>query len=120
MKVSRNFEQSELSCKCCGFYNFKQDTLEKLQNARDFAGIGFVINSGCRCKKHNAEVGGKSNSAHLSGRAVDIATPNSNARFIIIKALIDAGFVRIGYNSKKKFLHVDNDPSKPQNVLFDY
>lgn len=31
------------------------------------------VNSGVRCKRHNAEVGGVSNSLHTTGQAVDLS-----------------------------------------------
>jgi zinc D-Ala-D-Ala carboxypeptidase len=85
-------------------------TLLMLDMARELAGIPFVINSGYRTKAHNSRVGGKDNSAHCEGYAVDIrTTPQTQER--IIKALRDAGFTRIGIY--KTFVHADNDPTKP-------
>lgn len=43
-----------------------------LQPLRDYMGIPGIINSGYRCPKLNAKVGGASNSAHMLGTAVDI------------------------------------------------
>ena len=46
--------------------------LQKLDRARDVAGVPFIITSAYRCEQHNKNVGGKPNSAHLRGYAVDI------------------------------------------------
>ncbi|HAS88818.1 MAG TPA: peptidase M15, partial [Desulfovibrio sp.] len=59
---------------------------------------------------HNAEIGGKPNSSHVGGFAVDIAADNSPQRAAILKSLIMAGFERIGI--AKTFIHVDMDPEK--------
>lgn len=48
------------------------DLLLKLQILRNIMKIPLKINSGMRCAKHNAEVGGKPGSFHLQGKAVDI------------------------------------------------
>lgn len=92
--------------------------IKKLTQARIIANIPFIINSGYRSKSHNAKVGGKKNSSHLKGLAVDIKCTNSRDRYIIIKALLDCGFNRIGIN--KSFIHVDLDESKSHQVSWLY
>ena len=42
---------------------------------RDRIGKPISINSGLRCKTHNANVGGVSNSQHLYGTAADLGCP---------------------------------------------
>jgi uncharacterized protein YcbK (DUF882 family) len=83
------------------------DFLKRLDKARELAGVPFVITSGFRCPKHNKEVGGKPNSAHLRGLAADIAVADNETRYQIIYGLIKAGFKRIGIG--KGFIHVDGD-----------
>lgn len=117
----RHFKAWEFACKCgCGENHMDAVFLEMLDKAREYAGTPFIITSGYRCEKYNAHVGGKADSAHLTGHAADIATPNSVIRFKVMKGLLQAGFTRIGYDARRKFLHVDNDPEKPQGVIFDY
>lgn len=98
--------------------NMQSSTLEMLDNARDIAGIPFKINSGFRTKSHNAYVGGKENSSHLYGYAVDIFVTSSAQRATVLNALIKAGFRRIGI--AKTFIHADNDPEKSQDVFWVY
>ena len=87
-----------------------------LDLARLLAGVPFKISSGYRCKKHNLEVGGVKNSAHLKGLAVDIEVLDSVSRLKILRALVIVGFNRIGIS--KGFIHVDVDvdKTKPDNI----
>ncbi len=92
--------------------------LNKLSKARELAAIGFKITSGYRSPAHNAKVGGVPSSSHTIGRAVDIYAPTSRQKYIIINALLQAGFNRIGV--AKNFIHVDDDPSKDEDVIWTY
>jgi hypothetical protein len=84
--------------------------------ARNRAGVPFIIDSGCRCVKHNANEGGRWNSAHLAGLAADIRTPTSHDRFLILESLIHYGFTRLGIYSG--FIHGDIDGTKPPSVAW--
>ena len=101
-----------------GLANMDKDFLKKLDRAREIAKIPFKINSGYRTDDHNKKVGGKINSSHRFGYAADIAIRNSRERHDILAALQAAGFNRFGIASG--FIHVDNDPQKPPNVLWTY
>lgn len=92
--------------------------LAKLEEARAFAKVPFVINSGFRTKAHNKAVGGVENSSHTKGWAVDIRATTSAERFVILSALMRIGFNRIGIANS--FIHVDMDPNKPANVIWKY
>ena len=83
--------------------------LHKLDNARELAGIPFVITSGYRTIEHNKKVGGVENSAHieLPCRAVDIKCTNSVERKKIITALISVGLHR-RLGIAENFIHVDD------------
>tara|TARA_B100000424_G_scaffold181101_1_gene140123 strand:+ start:90 stop:464 length:375 start_codon:yes stop_codon:yes gene_type:complete len=100
-----------------------EEFLEKIDVARDIAGFPFIINSGFRTITYNRllkEKGYKasSKSSHLLGYAADIHCDDSRKRFILIEALLDAGFNRIGIANT--FIHVDNDPNKTENVIWTY
>lgn len=81
----RYFTREEFRCKCAGKYcsGFPaepQETLVRaLDQVRGHFGKAFSPNSGVRCPTHNANVGGVSNSRHLSGRAVDFGVPGQSA-----------------------------------------
>lgn len=116
------FKPEEFKCKCgkCDGGSMDAAFVEKLNQARHLAQIPFVITSAFRCEQHNKNVGGKPNSAHLRGKAVDLKFKDSQSAFKILQALISVGFNRVGYNQKNSFFHVDNDSTLPQNVFFDY
>jgi len=92
--------------------------LKKLDEARHIAGIPFKINSGYRTPEHNKKVGGVKDSSHVQGTAADISCVTSAERFIIITALIKAGFNRIGVGNT--FIHVDNDFNKVPELIWTY
>jgi len=92
--------------------------LSMLDEARHIANIPFKITSGYRTKERNKKVGGVKNSSHTKGLAVDIKCVDSRSRFIIINALEQVGFNRIGIG--KTFIHTDIDIDKPKNVYWVY
>lgn len=118
------FKEGEFTCKCgkCGkgFKDMNPELLDKLDKARGIANIPFKLTSAFRCPSHNKTVGGVPDSAHLTGKAVDIATPDNATRFTIMAALLDAGFQRIGINLTTNFLHCDVDMDKPHPTMFKY
>lgn len=94
--------------------------LQKLDSARDIAGIPFIVESGFRTFSHNNKVGGKADSSHLIGCAADLRANGSRERFLIIQALIRVGFNRIGVNMAGTLIHVDDDERKDKNVMWMY
>lgn len=94
----------------------KPEFVAMLDKARGIAGVPFIITSGLRSPEKNKEVGGKANSAHLTGEAVDIACTDSAKRFKIVTALLNVGFKRIEVTNKH--IHVDVSKTLPQNVFF--
>ena len=82
----------------------------------DLAGIPFPLSSAYRCPKHNKAVGGVPTSSHTRGYAVDIRCVDSHSRFVMLQALLEAGFRRI--ELAPTWIHVDNDPDKPRDVAF--
>ena len=94
--------------------NMDVQFISKLEEAREIAGIPFKITSGYRTESHNKIVGGVSNSSHKIGVACDIAVGSGNERYIILNALIRAGFKRLGV--AKTFIHCDIDPNKNNSV----
>tara|TARA_R110000751_G_C13761986_1_gene479306 strand:+ start:1532 stop:1897 length:366 start_codon:yes stop_codon:yes gene_type:complete len=116
-----HFDIQEFDCPSLPNSGINMDDafLQMLDDARSIAGISFNITSGYRTKERNKLVGGVRNSSHLVGRACDISVQNGNQRYIILDALIKAGFRRLGV--AKTFIHCDNDSleqggTKPNSI----
>ena len=97
--------------------NMSKEFLFVLDEAREFAGIPFIINSAYRSPEHPLSIKNPS-SSHIKGLAVDIKATDSVTRFKIVKALIEVGFTRIGIADT--FIHVDLDLDKTQNIIWTY
>jgi zinc D-Ala-D-Ala carboxypeptidase len=100
-----------------------ENFLELLDEARDYAGIPFVITSGFRSVAYNRELieqgfSASKNSSHLLGLAADIRIRNSTERWIILDALLEVGVTRIGIGHG--FIHADVDPLKESHVVWTY
>ena len=115
MKLTNNFNKSEFECKCgCEMpedvFLQIQKLASQLQYIRDFIRLPMRITSGYRCKSHNKEVGGVSNSQHVLGKASDIQVSDSSPEAIyqVIDTLAEYGHVLQGglglYNT---FTHYD-------------
>ena len=114
-----HFKLSEFDCNCgCGKNNMQEVTLNRIDLARDVAGIAFTVSSGTRCWYWNFLEGGKEDSSHLTGYGVDIEITHSRQRIKTRKGMMFAGFNRIG--TGRSFLHCDDDPGKPPEVEWLY
>ena len=77
------FKEKEFACRCCGELpplaraNVRALVSEVLDPVREKLGKAIVVNSGYRCPRHNAAVGGVRNSQHLRGEAADIVPVKS-------------------------------------------
>ena len=110
MNNSIYFSDEELRCKCCGKVKINPEFLKKFDVARSHSKVPYIITSGYRCSKHNKEVGGKENSLHTKGEAVDILTNTDRKRYYVLGSLLSAGFTHIGI--AKDFIHVDLSSKK--------
>lgn len=118
IKLTNNFYEDEFICKCgCGAKEIDKELLINLQLARDELGVPMQVTSGLRCKNWNSKVGGSDHSAHLSGKAVDIATNSSRSRYNLVRIMLKF-FKRIGI--AKSFIHVDVDYMKTNPVIWTY
>lgn len=106
IQLSPNFYSNEFDCKCsnedCKTTKIDLKLIEYLQSKRELVKIPIKINSGFRCLKHNASIGGAKNSFHTKGMAADIVLANAKIRDYLIHFKDSKG---LGiYNT---FLHVD-------------
>ena len=119
--LSENFSAEEFGCKCGDCHGSGQGIdrglITSLQVVRTIYGHPITINSGIRCVTHNQDVGGKSNSEHLDGLAVDISIPNSRARYDLLPLLL-VNFPRLGID--KQFVHIGVSDTKSQRVTWVY
>jgi uncharacterized protein YcbK (DUF882 family) len=120
--LSAHFSQSEFNCKCGLCDPVKPDAklIIGLEDLREEIAllkgheIPIHVNSGYRCKRHNANVGGSPNSQHVLGKAADIHVVGFSARelyklAIKIPAFIEGG---IGVYVDQGFIHLDTGPAR--------
>ena len=107
----RHFSQKEFACKCgqyCDGYpaQMQRGVVELADRAREeLKGAGF-ISSGLRCSRHNANVGGVSDSRHLSGKAIDLRIEGKSARQTLAWAQKQPE-VRYAYAIDAYYVHMD-------------
>lgn len=108
----KNFAPREIACKCCGELWLKDAmpsyfilAMDKLQALRDLWGEPIIINSGHRCSKHNADVGGVKGSQHLT-IAFDCRCPKERQKEFAELALKTGFHVARPYPDKG-FVHLD-------------
>lgn len=111
-QLSEHFNASEFVCPCCGTGTVKPRLIELLEQLRAELGNNPIhVNSGYRCPKHNAEVGGVANSQHVFGNAADITIPlvgYHRARKAVEKLPFDGtGFCSPTSRNTTWFIHVD-------------
>lgn len=108
---TKNFKVSEFACKCgCGFAAIDQRIIDMAQKIRDKLDVPVRVNSGCRCEKHNARVGGVKNSYHTKGLAADLSCALGAKKIIAaIRELDEAGeLCDLRYCKEyKSWVHID-------------
>lgn len=72
-----HFKKSEFACQDrCGFDSIDTRVVRILEQIRHhFGDRPIKVTSGCRCAKHNREVGGVRGSRHVLGKAIDFYIP---------------------------------------------
>lgn len=106
------FDRSEFACHCGGAYcnGFPAEPEEKLIRVADAIrkkfGAAATVSSGVRCTKHNANVGGVSNSRHLSGKAMDFCIAGKSASQVLAEVQKHPE-IRYSYAIDSSFVHMD-------------
>ncbi len=103
------FDRQEFACRCPRCGGFPVEPEEKLVRLADQVRIHFgkpiTVSSGVRCREHNAEVGGVSNSRHLLGKAMDFTVGGVGAEAVL--AFVRQLGVRYAYAIDSNFVHMD-------------
>lgn len=111
-KGIKHFTRDEFKCRCGGKYckGFVVEPQEKLVRVADKIrtnlGGRATVTSGVRCARHNASVGGVSNSRHLSGKAMDFGIEGKTAEQIIAEVKKHPE-IRYYYKIDDKHVHMD-------------
>ena len=119
---TKYFKVSEFACKCCGKNNIDQRVIDMAEIIRLAGGVPVNVNSGYRCAKHNAEVGGVNGSFHTKGFAADLSCSlGAKKLFAVVADLKARGKLpdleyAILY-IKKDFVHIDC--GKSRNIFFE-
>ena len=110
-KDTEHFKVSEFSCKCgCGKYDIDQRVIDMAETIRQALGVPVRVNSGCRCKEHNARSKGVPNSKHIPGKAADLSCSlGAKKMFETVKKLHAEGKLpQLDYCIKyRTFIHID-------------
>jgi len=115
--MTNYFENDNFGCrcgKCAGDQDIDPGVRSRLNLARHYAGVPFVLTSAYRCKLHPQW------SENHEGWAVDIKASDSRMRFKVLSGLLKAGFTRVGVSFDGGFIHADQTPGKPAEVLWGY
>ena len=106
------FKKSEFACKCGGKYcnGYPDDMSEKVVKVADrtrrYFGKAATISSGLRCEKHNANVGGVSNSRHRYGKAIDFCIAGKSASQVLAYVQ-NQPEIRYAYAINNEYVHMD-------------
>lgn len=113
------FKLSDFACPCCGSNLMDLEFLKLVDAFRGELGFPLIVDSGYRCPKHNAAVGGVKNSMHVKGRAVDwkmlAIHPAMRPKLV---ALAPKYFRGIGVGIS--LVHTDNRDGKPARWTYSY
>jgi hypothetical protein len=110
----KHFNRKEFKCKCGNIYcnGYPAEPQEKLvrvaDKVREHFGATATVSSGLRCKQHNANVGGVSNSRHLSGKAIDFCIKGKTSAQVLAY-IQKQPEVRYAYAIDSQYVHMDSD-----------
>ena len=110
-KDIKHFTRAEFKCKCggkhCNGYpaEMKEKVVRIADGARAHFGAKAHVASGLRCKTHNSNVGGVSNSRHMSGKAIDLRVEGVSADKLL--AYVQNQGVRYAYKINSTNVHFD-------------
>lgn len=105
------FDRKEFACKCgtyCDGYpaEMEEGLVKCADKIRCTFGRPMIVSSGLRCCRHNTNVGGVSNSRHLTGKAMDFCVPGKTAQQIL-EQVRQQPEIRYAYAIDKHYVHMD-------------
>ena len=108
----KHFDRKEFKCKCGNIHcnGYPAEPEEKLvrvaDRVREHFGSYATVSSGLRCTQHNANVGGVSNSRHLTGKAMDFCIKGKTAAQVL-EYVQKQTEIRYAYAIDSQFVHMD-------------
>lgn len=106
------FDREEFRCKCGGKYcsgfpaEPNRQLVEIADDVRKHFNAPATVSSGLRCKIHNANSGGVSNSRHMTGKAMDFSIKGLTAAQILAYVKTKPG-IRYSYDINGRYVHMD-------------
>lgn len=119
---TEHFAKSEFACKCgCGEFDMDPDIVKMCETIRTEIDMPLRVNSGRRCKKHNASLPNSAkDSYHCYGKAVDLSCALSPRKlFETVKRLYEAGKLP-GLAWCKEYswgVHIDTGKTRKQRFV---
>ncbi len=110
----KHFTRKEFKCKCGNIYcngyptEMKKGVVTVAERTREHFGSPATVSSGLRCSRHNANVGGVSNSRHLSGKAIDFCVKGKTSAQVLAYVQKQPE-IRYAYAIDGQFVHIDSD-----------
>lgn len=124
MYKSHFFKEDEFAAcnPSCSMSQMNENLLIRLDVARHILGAPIELSSAYRTVDHEINKGRSGTSSHCKGFAVDLRCLDSprfgsHYRLRLVRALLMAGFTRIGVY--KNFVHADIDTLKPSCMWID-
>lgn len=110
--LTAHFSRREFVCRgndCCNqSAPISLQLVDALEMLREAVERPLIVASGFRCRKHNATVGGASNSQHTFGLAADIIVPRDmDIEVMIALAKLIPAFATGGIGRYGGFVHLD-------------
>lgn len=108
----KHFKKSEFACKCGGKYckgypaEMNEKVVKMADKVRKHFGAEVIVSSGLRCAKHNANIGGVTNSRHKLGKAIDFCVAGKTSKEILAYVNKQSD-IRYSYAINDQFVHMD-------------
>lgn len=98
--------RDDFRCRCCKGLLLDDELFDAIVELETLAGVPLHVNSGYRCKQHNAVIGGAALSLHTRGMAADISSslPLRSLEKLVVSIPAIRG---IGFYETKNFIHCD-------------